>query len=256
MSARTWLTAALVAAVTAVTGVSAQAQSLAQRVNAVRDGTVHMSIATRPGVCGDGNGSTWTNYSGRVNPGWQRTCIPGPLHVQLARDGGTTVSIRSCIACRRSSETHGDVDLGQVQPADAARYLLSIARDAGARDADNAVSAAAMADAGDLSQDFMRLIRDDDATLSARKQALFWFGQQDGSTRELVSLYDSLEPLALREHYTFVLSQRHDDDVALTKLIDVARRDPDLKIRKQAMFWLGRSRDPKALQFFKDLLTR
>ena len=33
------------------------AQSIADRVNAVRDGVVRMSFSSRPGVCGDGMGS-------------------------------------------------------------------------------------------------------------------------------------------------------------------------------------------------------
>ncbi len=52
-----------------------------------------------------------------------------------------------------------------------------------------------------------------------------------------------------------MLSQRRDDP-SLDKLIDIARRDPDTQVRKKAMFWLGQSRDPRAVQFFKDILRR
>ena len=53
-----------------------------------------------------------------------------------------------------------------------------------------------------------------------------------------------------------MLSQRHDEAPALDKLIEIARGDSDVEIRKRAMFWLGQSRDPKAIQFLHDLILR
>ena len=52
-----------------------------------------------------------------------------------------------------------------------------------------------------------------------------------------------------------MLAQRHDDP-AIEKLIQIARTDADMEIRKRAMFWLGQSRDPKAVQFLHDILLR
>jgi hypothetical protein len=36
--------------------------------------------------------------------------------------------------------------------------------------------------------------------------------------------------------------------------MDVARADASREMRKQAIHWLGRSRDPRALKFLQDLL--
>ena len=71
----------------------------------------------------------------------------------------------------------------------------------------------------------------------------------------LIALYEHLTPFSLREHFTFVLSQRHDTE-SVDKLIDIAQHDRDVEIRKRAMFWLGQSRDPRAIKFFRDVLTR
>jgi hypothetical protein len=38
-------------------------------------------------------------------------------------------------------------------------------------------------------------------------------------------------------------------------LIQVARTNPNPAVRKQAMFWLGQSRDARALAFFEEILT-
>jgi len=88
-----------------------------------------------------------------------------------------------------------------------------------------------------------------------REQAMFWLGQGRAPTEVLVRLYDRLSEPALRSHYAFVLSQRR-DSAALDKLIDVAQHDPDKSVRHQALFWLGQSKDPRALAFIRDLVTR
>ena len=38
------------------------------------------------------------------------------------------------------------------------------------------------------------------------------------------------------------------------EMIDVARKNQNPAVRKQAIFWLGQSRDPRALEFFTELL--
>jgi len=40
------------------------------------------------------------------------------------------------------------------------------------------------------------------------------------------------------------------------KLIEVARSHRSPEVRKQAMFWLGQSHDPRAIQFFEDILLK
>ena len=84
---------------------------------------------------------------------------------------------------------------------------------------------------------------------------MFWLGQGEAPTAALLSLYDRLREPELRTHYTFVLSQRH-DRAALEKLIDVAQHDADRGVRRQALFWLGQSKDPRAADFLRDMVTR
>jgi hypothetical protein len=40
----------------------------------------------------------------------------------------------------------------------------------------------------------------------------------------------------------------------VTRLIEVARNNRNPEVRKQAMFWLGQSQDPRALAFFEEVL--
>jgi HEAT repeat protein len=42
----------------------------------------------------------------------------------------------------------------------------------------------------------------------------------------------------------------------LPNLIEVARTNHNPQVRKKAIFWLGQSKDPRALAFFEDVLTK
>lgn len=256
MSRASWLATATMLTV-AVANRSA-AQSIAGRVDAVRDGTVGMTFPTRPGVCGDGRGSIWTTHGDGVwvSGSYTHNCVAGPVRVTMSRSRGETVTIRKCVACFDRELAKPDVDLGDVSPSEAAKYLLGAARSTSRKNADEAISAAVFADAGNITPDLARLVRDEDTMTETRKQALFWLGQSDDeATGDLIKVYETLRPQELRNHFTFVLSQRRDDQ-SVDKLIDIARSDSDVKVRKQALFWLGQSKDPKAIKFFRDVLTR
>ena len=235
---------------------SLAAQSVAQRVDAVREGTVRLSYAARPGVCGAGDGGV--SITGRHGDGGQywgaRVCETGPVRVSIGRAEGGTVSVRKYVGGRWSSSSEV-TDLGVVDPTEAARYLLSVAPSLGGRNANEAISAAAIADATTIAPELTRLVQNGSAPIDTRKDALFWLGESEIGAAELGRLYDRSQPFALREQWTFVLSQRHEDP-ALDKLIEIARGDSDVEIRKRAMFWLGQSRDPKAIQFLHDLILR
>src|SRR5262249_7829266 len=150
--------------------------------------------------------------------------------------------------------TEATTDLGEVSSREAATYLTSIAHHIGGRSGSDALVAAVIADDYDVWPDFRRLALDADAPMQSREQALFWIGQSDTPIASFLSLYSDLSSPHLREQYTFALSQRHGDDRALDKLIDIAKNDRDADVRKQAMFWLGQSHTEKATQFFRDVL--
>jgi hypothetical protein len=240
--------APLLAAAALAVAAPGSAQSVGDRIAAVKNGVVRMSFASRPDVCTDGSGSTWT--SGRRDRG---VCLHGPIRVTIGRDNGQTISVRTRVGGHWGAAS-GETDLGTVDSKDAALYLASAARSLAGRNADDALSAAALADGVDLAPALRELVLDADVRLDTRKQALFWLGQTELPTHDLAALYDRLPPHELREHFTFVLSQRQDDD-GVTKLMDIARGDRDAQVRKQAMFWLGQSRDPRATKFFRDILT-
>ena len=100
------------------------------------------------------------------------------------------------------------------------------------------------------------LARDRRVSVEARKNALFWAGQSGAELQQLVGLYDEMKGQTdIQNQLIFVFSQRRDRE-AVDKLMDIASNDPDRELRKQAIFWLGQSRDPRVQKFLLDLINR
>jgi len=89
---------------------------------------------------------------------------------------------------------------------------------------------------------------------AVRGTALFWVAQRAGD-KAAGTLTQALEDpeTEVRKKAVFALSQLPKDE-GVAKLIEVARTHRDAAVRRQAMFWLGQSRDPRALAFFEQIL--
>ena len=88
-----------------------------------------------------------------------------------------------------------------------------------------------------------------------RKHALWTAGQAGVSAAELVPLYDRLTDRPLKEQLIWVLSESR-DPAASAKLVEIARGDRDLEMRKKAIFWLGQKNDPRIRQILLDILNK
>jgi HEAT repeats len=53
----------------------------------------------------------------------------------------------------------------------------------------------------------------------------------------------------------FALTQMKNGD-GVPLLIEIARTNRNAVVRKEAMFWLGQSKDARATQFFEELLVK
>jgi HEAT repeat protein len=90
--------------------------------------------------------------------------------------------------------------------------------------------------------------------IEVRKKALFWAGQGGVPIADLTALYGQMTDDALKEQVIFALSQR-DEREATDKLIDIARHDSNVELRKKAIFWLGQRDDPRIRQLLEDLIN-
>ena len=88
-----------------------------------------------------------------------------------------------------------------------------------------------------------------------RKKALFWAGQSGAALDQLVALYAKTTNHDMKDQLIFVYSQR-DEAGALDELIDIAKHETDKELRKKAIFWIGQSHDPKAVQYLQEIIDQ
>lgn len=249
---------------------SATAQTLERRIANAPDGVVRFSYAARPGVYGNGrNMISWDcrdgrncrnnqvdNYHDGDRDDWGNPCDSGPVRIALTKRGGSITELRTYVGGQWRSTNA--TDLGTVSTRDAASYLLSLARADNSPAAKKAIFPAMLADSVTLWPDLLKIAKDANVSRKVRSGAVFWLGQAagDAATRGLSDLVDDrAADREVRESAVFALSQRPRDE-GVPALIRIAKQNPDPELRRKAIFWLGQSDDPRALNLFEELLTR
>src|SRR5205085_2229687 len=252
----------------ALTAVVAPAQSIASRVARVNNGTVRMTFKVKPGICGSGNSiwhvggrgrTTWgDNWNNSRDVEYDIECSTGPARVVLDRRGGEIADLRFYVGGQWRPAGSDVVDLGTVPAREAADYLVSLAQTERGSMGEKAIFPATIADSADIWPALLKIARNADVPRGTRSQSVFWLGQAAGdvATRGLSDLVvDNGVDREVREQAVFALSQRPPEE-GIPALIAVARTNKDPEIRKKALFWLGQSHDPRAIDLFEELLTR
>jgi hypothetical protein len=184
-------------ALLALLPTTARAQHLASRIAAAGDGAVTFSYASRPGACGDGrslyiaglgaHGGTFI-FSPDGNglfSGWTDEtatfagCVPGPARVRLSIRDGRVSALRPAVG-GRSAAPAGTTDLGTVGAAEAATYLLDLARTGPESVCTAALVAAALADSVRIATPLLAIARDRTLAPTNREHALKWVGWTAG----------------------------------------------------------------------------
>ena len=258
----------LAAAVAAAAPLAAQ--SLATRVAHAPDGVVHLTYAARDGVCGNGAGTiafdctdgTCDHRRVTTNSDWEDDapcpCEAGPVRLALEVAAGKVTRLRAYVGGHWKPAAAGVSDLGTVPAADAARFLLDLARNNTGRPGEEAIFPATLADSVTVWPDLLKVARDAAVPSRTRNQAVFWLSQAAGeaAVKDLADLAgDDTVDREVREHAVFALSQEP-HDVGVPALIQIARSNKDPEVRRKALFWLGQTHDPRALALFEEILTR
>ena len=249
----------------ASSGSAISAQSIADRVKRAPDGTVRLTFATRPEYCGRGGsisrGGNWRNQSGDWDRSrdveWETSCDYGPGRLVLDKRDGEIVSLRFYMGGRWRDRPDA-TDLGTVGGKAAADFLISLASTLPGKAGREAIFPATIADSATVWPQLIRLARDEERPRETRKQAVFWLGQAAGeaATSGLDSLSrDTDVDRDVQKQVVFALSQRPKDE-GIPILLRVARTHRDPEVRRDAVFWLGQSNDPRAIALFEELLTK
>jgi len=158
----------------ALAGVAeiAPAQSIASRVARVSNGTVRMSFAAKPGICGSGNSIRHGNGRGRTTWGdnWRNSrgveydieCSTGPARLVLDRTGGEITDVRFYVGGQWRPAGSDVVDLGMVPAQEAANYLVSLAQSERGSMGEKAIFPATMADSAEIWPALLKIARNPD----------------------------------------------------------------------------------------------
>ena len=263
-----WVATAAIGVATLAASV-AQAQSVASQVAKVSDGSVRMSFNVRPEICGSGNSISRSGGRGRTTWGdnrwntsrdveWEDDCSHGPGRLVIDRRHGEISDMRFYVGGRWRPAGADVVDLGMVPTRDISNYLLSVAQTERGSMGEKAILPVTLVDSADVWPALIKIARNDNLPRSTRTQSVFWVGQAAGeaATRGLSDIVvDNGVDREVREQAVFALSQRPREE-GIPALIAIAKNNKDPEIRKKAMFWLGQSGDPRALDLFEQILTR
>ncbi len=244
-----------------VSGASLTAQGLARRVQQTSDGAVRFSFASRSGVCGNGRGNVTTNRTGtttiRSRDEWEDECEPGPVRVAVDVVNGKVIAARTYVGGRWKAA--GDAhDMGTVGVREAVDFLLDVAAKGSGRGARDAIFPATLADSVEVWPRLLALAKDDARERDVRTQAVFWVSQAAGekATAGLVEVVgDPTGDREVRKQAVFALSQRPKGE-STPALINVARTSKDPELRRTAIFWLGQSKDSRAIEYFESVLLK
>lgn len=89
-----------------------------------------------------------------------------------------------------------------------------------------------------------------------RKEAVFWLAQGEGAKADAILEVIGKDPEPeVRKHAVFSLSQLHGGQ-GIPHLARLARESRDKAVRKEAIFWLGQSDDPRAFDLLEKILER
>ena len=251
----------------AASTLSAQSSTIESRVAVAPDGEVRMSFAARPDICGEGNSimtgnhgrTTWSSSSRSDDIEWDQDCEHGPVRLVMKVRDHTPFALHSYVGGRwRTPRDDMHVtDLGSVSASEAAKYLLGLAHHLPSTPGSDAILPATLADSATVWPSLAAIARDSSISDKTRKQAVFWLGQAAGNaTASLDSLArDERVDEPVREQAVFALSQRPRDE-GVPALIQIAKSNSDPALRKKALFWLGESGDPRAIDVFEEILTK
>jgi hypothetical protein len=217
------------------------------------------------GICRLESGSGVSMNTGDSFSRGSRIALEPPTEfLVLARyEAGALTRVRSFTPdCDVDAGGMALVWLNDVKADESVAWLTSLVRATSTsneyrnRVAKPALAALAIHDARSALTTLVAIARDD-REVKMRSDALFWLSQRAGQ-EAVATITDAIErdpEVEVKKKAVFALSQLPKDE-GVPKLIDIARTHRNAEVRKQAFFWLGQTKDPRAIQFFEEILLK
>jgi HEAT repeat protein len=101
------------------------------------------------------------------------------------------------------------------------------------------------------------IVRNEQESVKVRKNAAFAIGvgRDVEALTALQSLYGSVTNREVKDQIIFAASINNDSDRGADFLIKVASDEPDMKLKKQAIFWLGQKAGERTLKVLGDVVN-
>ena len=144
--------------------------------------------------------------------------------------------------------------LGDVASSQSVDFLKTLARDVDTRErSEGALAAIALHRDPAAGSAILEIAKT--GTPRLRQRALFWIARRAESQAAgiITQAIDNDPDVEVKRQAVFALSQLPADQ-GIPMLIKLAGSHTHPTVRKQAMFWLGESKDPRALRFFEEIL--
>ncbi|MCP4572800.1 MAG: HEAT repeat domain-containing protein [bacterium] len=255
----------LIALLTTVLMAGGSSPDIAARITDLGDGSIGLSYEVRDGVTGNGRGvrvrlgadSTASFYQGHYADLDDLT-EEGPAHLTLRVRNGAVVDLDVVVGGSGKQARRADVDLGTVDPAVAARWLMGLVEMGKAKVADDAILAAAIARDVEIVEPFLSVTRDRECDADVRSSALYWLvivaGERMlGDVQAVID--DDDEDVEVRENAIFALAQLGEGE-SLEHLMGIARDHRDPRLRQSALFALAQFEDKdEVVALLEEILT-
>jgi HEAT repeat protein len=167
---------------------------------------------------------------------------------------GAIIRLRAYVGPERTGVGGDRVDLGRVSVDDAVDLLTRLVEQGDGRAASDAVVPIVLADSIDPWPKLLRFARNDRLTKSVRSTTAFWLARGAGYVLG-VNDRDRSDDDDVRAQAVFALSQQP-RETAVPQLIEIVQHSTRPAVRAQALFWLGQSGDPRAIDVFEEILRR
>jgi hypothetical protein len=178
-------------------------------------------------------------------------CVHGPVRLALTVIDGEVTRARTYVGPVPPSST--DARTISVGATEAAAWMSEVLSRGNTRIASELVLPLVLADAPDPWPFFLRLARDENRSRDLRRNVMMWLSNAVSEHLGLLGAEDRSDDDEMRTQAVYVLSQRPKQE-SVPQLIELARSAPHASARRSAIYWLGQTGDPRAVDVYAELL--
>lgn len=235
--------------------------ALDQALTQIDSGTLVLSYPTREGVRGNGQGVEISLGQGShrtfFNGHWdeENHLSPGPATVVITVRHGLIQDLDVFVGGTRET-SEKELDLGTINPGQAANFFLNQATNLDSDLADDALLAAVIAQVNNIAPSLLNILENRSNQNELRQDTLMWLAVL-ASEKALEPLRNVIEEededLEMREHAVFALAQLDRTDT-LPMLLKIARNQDEPYLQRAAFFALAEHDTPEVRQLFEEIL--